>query len=421
MLRISLSSQSDINIQDLRIAIFNYLLSKQREKELIIRIEDIDDAKDTKSKEKDILEILNLFSIDYINVVHQSTYLKYHQQIAMQFLVDNKAFNCFCSDQALQNNKEELEAQGKPYQYSGFCENLHHETTLTCEAPFVVRIKKPKTNIEFNDTRYGQSIFEPYQVDSFPILQHNKKPTYDFACAIDDMIGNIDVVIRDKQYYEHTPKQIFIRELLGYVKELEYIHIPSLQNNNITIQSLIDDGYLPAAIANYIVTLGFDTPKEIFTLEEALEWFDISKVTNEEISFNLDDLNKINKEHLKLIDDLRLSKLLSYADEDIGKLAKVYIEESNTLKEIKTKINAIFSSKEILKEYENDINSISQCLMNAPFINEYEEFKKYIIDNTTIKTDIDKPLQYILLSTTDGPDLSKVYPHIRNYLGEIIK
>jgi glutamyl-tRNA synthetase len=421
MLRLSLNSQSDLNIQNLRIAILNHLVSKQKQKNLIVRLEDISLEKGDEGKEKNILEVLNLFSIDYSQVVHQSDYLKYHQQIAMQFLVDNKAFNCFCSDQALQNDKEELEAQGKPYQYSGFCENLHDETTLTCEAPFVVRIKKPEKDIEFTDVIYGNIHSKPFEVDSFPILQHNKKPTYNFACAIDDMIGNIDTVIRDQNLLKNTAKQIFIRELLGYDKKIEYIHIPTLDNDDMSVQSLIDDGYLPIAIANYMVTLGFDTPLEFFSLEEALEWFDISKISQEAIYFDLEKLKQFNKEHIDKIDNLRLSKLLGYADEDIGKLAKVYLKEFNTLKEIKEKIDLIFSQKDILSGDKNHMESIKKAILEAPFIEEYDKFKTYIVETTAITDDVDILLKSVLTGSTDSIELSKIYPFIKNYLGEVIK
>lgn len=418
MLRFAPKLSNEMQIQDLRIALLNYLVSKQKNINFTIRIEDIEEDKESY---KQILKILNLFSIDYIQITNQKSYLKHHQKIAMQFLIDSKAFNCFCSKEALQKDEDELKAQGKPYEYSGFCENLHDEVALTCEAPFVVRIKKPLEDIKFVDKCHGQKSFKPSDIDSFVILTQEKKPTYNFACAIDDMLENIDIIIQDEKHVINTPKQIFIRKLLNYDKEIEYIHVPSLKTNNLTVESLLDDGYLPIAIVNYLLTLGFETPKLIFTLEEALEWFNITQISKENLSFNMDILKQINIAHMKDIDNLRLSKLLGYADEDIGKLAKIYLDRYYTLKEIKSVIDTIFAKRDMQVTFVHELKQINECLNNAPFIDDFNNLKKYILNHTGIQKDLSKILKYVLTGTTNCPELEKIYPLIKNYLGEIIK
>ena len=426
MLRFAPSPTRDINISDLRVALFNYMVSVQNNEDLLIRIEDTDIENNIEGKDKEILEILNLFSISYKYAVHQNDNLKYHSQFAMQLLVNRKAFNCFCGEVALQNDKDEAKENNKPYRYSGFCENLSDAATFECEAPFTVRLKKPLENIKFTDLIQGEFDCKGFDIDSFRILNHNKTPTCVFAGAIDDMLSNISTVIRSEEHITNTAKQIHIRSLLGYDKQINYIHLPFISNDS--VQELVTQGYLPAAITNYLISLGYDLPKdengnniEIFTLEEALKWFDISKVSSSDASFDIEKLKYINKEHIKAMDELRLSKILGYSDKDIGSLAKVYLEQCDTISQIKVKIDDIFKPRESNKEFEVEFEKIISCLKDAPYIENYNDFEKYIQTNTNIQPlELMTPLRFVLTNTTSGPQLSEIYPLIRNYLGVII-
>lgn len=414
MFRIALKPTGDMHIENLRLALLNFLVSKQDAQDLIVRIEDIDSKLD-KGDDKKILELLNLFSIDYKQVIKESDFFKYHQQIAMQLLVDKKAFNCFCSNETLSNDMEKLKSENKPYEYSGFCQNLHDETILNVNAPFRVRIKKPDSNVS--------SL--PSQIDSFEILKQDKSPTYNFACGVNDMLNDISCVIESDDTLLDTTKQIYVRNQIGYDKNITYIHIPKIDISNkapyASIQWLIDEGFLPVAIANYLLSLGYDTPKEIFTIEEAISWFNVSKISQSSIKFDLEKLKYINKEHIKTFDNMRLSKILGYADEDMGKLAKVYLEEVDTIKAIKEKINQIFNTHQSLEGYQDELNAIKNSLDTAPFIDNFSDFKKYILNNTTLTEEsLQLPLRFILTGTTKGPNLSEIYPLIKNYLGEII-
>ena len=421
MLRFAINATQNININYLQTALFNYIVSKQKNEDLIIRIDDTNKKEDTTNNEKEILEILNLFSIDYKYTVNQSSNIKYHSKFAMQLLIEKKAFNCFCGDEVLQKEKDEAKKMNKQYIYSGFCQNLSDEVTFTCEAPFTVRLIKPNKDIKFNDLLQGECTYKSSLIDSFIILNHDKTPSYDFACAIDDMLSDISTVIRSNDYITNTANQIHLRNSIGYNKELEYIHIQNLSNEDISIQTLINNGYLPAAIANYILTLSYNTPKEIFTIEESIQWFDISKVFKTPKQFDLKQLNKFNNIYLNEMDNLRLSKLLSYSDEDIGSLAKLYLSKYDTIKQLKEKIDIIFSKKDELKELKNECNLVKNCIINSSFIKEFDKFKTYIKKQTNLSNDIlEKTLKFVLTGDKDAPALDDIYPLIRNYLGEIV-
>ena len=426
MLRFALSPIKDMNIEDLRVALFNYIISKQLNEELLIRIDDSDKEKNIEGKDKEILELLNLFSIEHKGVVYQSENLKYHQRMAMQLMSQKKAYACFCSNEKLEELSEKAKEEGKPNIYDGFCETLSDETVLNCNAPFTVRIKKPDEIIKFIDLLKGDFSFEPHDVDSFIILKHDKTTTYNYACAVDDMLYDISTIIRRDEYLFDTPKQIHVRNQLNYDKKIDYIHIPAILNeidkNTSNVKWLISEGFLPSAIANYLVLLGNKTPTEIFTIEEAIEWFDIKTVLNSAVKFDIDKLKFINKKHIETLDEMRLSKILGFADIDIGKLGKLYLEESSTIKEIKTKIDLIFSSKTSYEGFNDEFLKLKECLSKAPYIDNFEQFKKYIIESSGLTEEsLIEPLRYILTGTTKGPNLSEIYPLIKNYLGEIVK
>lgn len=421
MLRFAISPTKDIDTNSLRVAIINYIISKQKNEKLLIRIDDTDKEKNIEGKEKDILEILSLFSIDHEKVVYQSENLKYHQKLVMQLMAKKKAFACFCSDDKLSELKEEAKKEGKPYNYDGFCEKLSDETVLNVNSPFTVRVTKPKENIKFTDLLRGELEFTPVDMDSFIILGHDKSPRYNYACAVDDMLYDISTVIRDADYICNTPQQIYIRNLLGYDKNIDYLHLPKLTNET-AVKHLVDEGFLPSAIANYLVLLGNETPKEIFTLEEAIEWFDIKNISKDAVAFDIDKLKLINKKHLEIIDEMRLSKILGFADSDIGKLGKLFLEEVDTIKQMKEKINSIFAPKSTCIGFEEQFVELKLCLQEAPFFENFDELKKYLTDKTALKEEnLLKPLKYILAGQDTKLNISDIYPLIKNYLGEIIK
>ncbi|MFX4211110.1 glutamate--tRNA ligase [Aliarcobacter butzleri] len=433
MLRFAPSPTGDMHIGNLRVAIFNYIVSKQLKEDLIIRIEDTDKERNIEGKDKEILEILNLFSIEYKTVFYQSDNLKYHQKMALQLMTQKKAFACFCSDEKLEELREESIKKGIPFRYDGFCENLSDEAVLNVNAPFTVRLKKPDHNIKFTDLLKGDFDYAPFDIDSFIILRQDKTPTYNYACSVDDMLMDISIVIRGEDHISNTPKQIHIRDSLGYTKEIKYVHLPIILNAQTgkkmskrddasSVKWLIEQGFLPSAIANYLVLMGNKTPSEIFTLEEAIEWFKIENISKSSAKFDIDKLRFINRKHIENLDDMRLSKILGFADSDIGKLGKLFLEEASTIKEIKEKIEPIFATKTTLEGFENEFKSIKECLQKAPYFDNYEDLKNYIVNETSLKgKNLFKPLRYILTGVENGPNLSDIYPLIKNYLGDIIK
>ncbi len=424
MLRFAQNPEKNMTIGNLRIALFNFILSKQKNEELLIRIDDINKDKNSREnkKEKELIELLNLFGIQYARVVAQSENIKYHTGMAMKLLLDKKAFNCFCSEEALEQDRQKAKEEGKPYSYSGFCETISDETKFHCNAPFVVRIKKPTSDIKIDLPFKGEITYTPSDVDSFTILNHDKTPTADFASGVDDMLYDVSSVVQEQDRFLDTARHLHVMHSLGYEKKINYIDLPKITNTDISVQSLIDEGYLPSAIANYLVLLGFDAPSEIFTIEEAVKWFDIKKLSKEEVTFDKEKLNSINKEYMKTLDEMRLSKILGYADTDIGKLAKVYLKKCNTINQIKEKIDMIFSKKGNPEEFSKEFDQLKECLQKAPYFEEFKELQEYVSDQTNLQEPIvSQVLNFAITGGKEPQNLEDIYPYIKNYLGEIVK
>jgi len=129
----------------------------------------------------------------------------------------------------------------------------------------------------------------------FVIIKSNKLPTNDFANAIDDMSAGVSTIIQDKKHLLSIPRQIHIRQELGFVENIEYAHLPTIlekdeNSKQYLVKWLLQEGYLPDAIINYLLTLGYKTPKKIFYLPDAIEWLDISKFSKQSEFFDIEKL-----------------------------------------------------------------------------------------------------------------------------------
>jgi len=432
MLRFAPSPTGDMHIGNLRVALFNYIVSKQKKEDLIVRIEDTDKERNIEGKDKEILAILDLFGIEYSQVLYQSENFRFHAAMALQLLHEKKAFSCFCSPDWLEKKREESKANKKAYRYDDACANLPAELVIDNMNPFTIRIKKPESTIMIHDHIKGDVTFEPNDVDSFIIMRQDKTPTYNFACAVDDMLSDISLVIRGEDHMTNTPKQDIIRTSLNYEKKIEYAHLPIILNDDgkkmskrddaSSVKWLLEEGFLPSAISNYLVLMGNKPPKEIFTLSEAIEWFSLETISKSPARFDMTMLRHINNEHLKLLENKELSRYVGFADEEIGKLAKVYLEEASTTKELRAKIEAIFGEKATSEEFQKEINTMRAVIKAAPYFDAYDDFKNHIMKESGLKGKLFfKPLRLILTGAEHGPDVAEVYKYLKNYIGEIVK
>jgi glutamyl-tRNA synthetase len=408
MVRFAPSPTGDMHIGTLRVAIFNYLVAQQQSEQLLVRIEDGDKEKNITGKDTEIMMILEKFALKHDAVFHQSEHLNLHQTLALRLLKDKKAFVCKCTNDSC--SKE--------------CESLKQEEYAELKKSgekFVVRIKEPSGDVEFDDLFAGKQTATPNEIGSFIILNDDATPSYDFASAADDMMSDISLVIREEEYLSTTAKQIHIKNLLGYENDTQYAHIPTIKGDDISVKSLFEEGFIPDAILNYLLFLGNpNAPKEIFTLPDAIEWFDLSSISKSAVEFDLEKLRSINSEHLKLIEDKKLSSLFGFADADIGKLAKLYLEECSTINELEAKIRPIFSPKDFSGKWGEQMKILEKVINQAPYFETYDTFTKHIIDKSGLEEEnLLTPLRYLLTAQGDGPELSEIYPLIKSYILEV--
>ncbi len=431
MLRFAPSPTGDIHIGNLRVAIFNYIVARQRNEKLLIRIEDTDKERNIEGKDREILEILDLFGIKYDQVVYQSSNFHIHQEMAKILLDEKKAFVCFCTEDEIEIERQKAKLEKKPYRYSGKCEYLDSkevEKKIKAKKPFVIRFKKPENSVRFNDLIKGEFEFEPFDIDSFVILRADLTPTYNFACSIDDMIYDISLVIRGEDHLSNTPKQIAIREALGYDKKIKYAHLPIILNeegkkmskrdNASSVKWLLSEGFLPEAIANYLILLGNNFEKEVFTLEEAIEFFDLSKISRAPAKFDIEKLKFLNKEHMKKIENL--SKEFG-VNEIYEELLQIFKDESSTLKQVKKKFDKIFE-KSTDNEFKNEREIIKKEILENELEEDYNKFKKRIQNNTSLKgKKLFMPLRELLINEKHGAEIKDLYNAMKPYLKNIVK
>ncbi len=408
MYRFTTSNSKEMHIDDLRLALFSFICAKQSNNMFIVRIEE-ENKKNIEAKDKELVDILAIFGITYDNLYYQSENFKYHLQFASSLMDKKKAFACFCKEDELKDTK-----------YNGKCLHISEDELLNNNLPFTIRIKKPQNNIKLNDTLKGSLSFSPDEIDSFIIMKQDKYPTHNFACAIDDMIQGVKYIINSEEHISNTAKQEFIRDSIGYKDEIKYAHIPTILNTS-SVKWLLDQGYMPEAIINYLLLLGNETPTQIFTLEEAIKWFELTKISKTTTTFDINKLSFINREHIKLVEDIELSKRLGYSCSSIGKLAKLYTQECSTTYEIKEKIDTIFAPKKS-DEYKESLDKLKKIVKEAPYFEEFEKFKKYMEEKSELKSkDFFNTFRILLTGEKSGPDLTEVYPLIKNYLQEIAK
>ena len=401
MLKFSLLPSSNLTVNDLRLALINYIIAKQNNQRFIITVKDLN-KQESKDKTQDNIDILKKFAIVSDDTIYQSDNLKIYQNFAYKLLKDGKAFICFCESNSCKNN----------------CLELSQEKIISLKEQkkeFVIRVKKPNKAISFIDEIKGKISLE---IEEFLILNQNQIPTNNFACAIDDMLFNITIKAQNEALLKNSIEQIYIKELLEYKENIKYAHIPALLNGDILVKKLLQDGFLPDSIINYLILLTLKTPTDIFHLPDVIEWFDIKNIYKEPIKFDIEKLKELNKEHLKIIDNKKLSLIVGFVDSDIGKLLKLFLNSSSTINELENNFRAIFSKKDCSKK---SIKKVAQIIQEAPMIDSFSEFKEYLKNSSNLdEKNLNEALNIILTSSKEPKvPLEKIYPLIKPYLLEV--
>ncbi len=317
-----------MHIGNLRTALYSYLLAKSQGGKFILRIEDTDQVRLVEGASDVILDTLKMTGIDYdegpvVGGEHgpyiQSERLPIYKEYADKLIASGNAYYCFCTAERLESLKDENGIGG----YDGHCRNLSKEEVeknLAAGVPYVIRQKMPdEGTTSYIDEVYGKVEIDNSELRDQVMIKADGYPTYNFCHVVDDYLMGVTHVVRGNEYLTSTPKYCLLYDAFGWERPT-YVHLPLLMGKDdegkvsklskrhgaVSFQDLVNDGYLPEAIVNYIALLGWcpkDSNQEIFSMAELKENFGIEGLSKSPAVFDYEKLKWFNSEYIKALPD----------------------------------------------------------------------------------------------------------------------
>jgi len=319
--------------------LFNWLFARNKKGVFVLRIEDTDEARSTEESTAQILRSMEWLGLNWDEGPFlQSDHKAKHQQYAAQLVQKGQAYHCYCSPEELELRRKEMMAQKLPPKYNGQCRSLSAEQKKKFEQEGrkpVIRFRMPDSGVtKINDLVKGPIQFDNSLLDDFVILKSSGVPVYNFAVVCDDHDMAITNVIRGDDHISNTPRQIMLYQAFGW--ELpEFAHIPmilgpdgarlSKRHGAAALDEYIQQGYLPGAIINYLVLLGWATEdsQQIFSVAEMIEKFSLDRCAKNAAIFDPEKLKWLNGEYIR-------HKLPS---EELVQLGKKFLAEKKLIDE----------------------------------------------------------------------------------------
>lgn len=356
-----------MHIGNLRTALYSYLLSKSQGGKFILRIEDTDQVRLVEGATDVILKTLEMTGIDYdegpvVGGEHgpyiQSERLPIYKEYAEKLIASGHAYYCFCTPERLESLKDDKGIGG----YDGHCRSLSKEEVeknLAEGKPYVIRQKMPSEGTtSYVDEVYGEVTMDNSELRDQILIKADGYPTYNFCHVIDDYLMGVTHVVRGNEYLTSTPKYCLLYDAFGWERP-HYVHLPLLMGKDaegnvsklskrhgaVSFQDLVDNGYLPEAIVNYIALLGWcpkDSNEEFFTMDELKKSFSMEGLSKSPAVFDYEKLKWFNSEYIKKLPDEEYEKkALPILDEicaenvDKKKLAELLHSRIATFAEIR--------------------------------------------------------------------------------------
>lgn len=321
--RFAPSPTGDLHIGGARSALFAYLWAKKSGGDFLLRIEDTDRERFVEGSEEGIFEGLEWLGIipdespkhggdvgPYRQSERTSTYNQYRDYL----LETGGAYRCFCTPDELKTMREEQQARKMPPRYNGRCRELTPEQIteqLDAGTPHVVRLKVPKEGtVTVHDMIRGDVTFDVKDVDDQVLMKSDGFPTYHLANIVDDHLMNITHVIRGEEWLPSSPKHVLLYKAFGW-EIPEFAHLSlflskkggkmSKRDGETALLKFRENGYLPEAVINFMVLLGWNpkTEEEFFTMDELIEKFDLSMINKANPVFETEKLDWMNQHYMK--------------------------------------------------------------------------------------------------------------------------
>ncbi len=320
-----------LHIGGARTGLFNFLFARATGGEFLLRIEDTDRERSEDRFTADIMESLRWLGMEWDEEpVYQSKRFGHYQAIIEGMIEKGLAYRCECTALELDALRKKYEQEKKPFRYPGICRDKK-----TVGEKFVVRVKTPEIgDTAFHDLIRGDISFSNKDIDDWVVMRTDKAPTYNFTCVVDDADQKITHVLRGDDHINNTPKQILLYQTLG-LPVPHFAHLPmilgadrqklSKRHGAASTLEYRTMGYLPEALVNFLVRLGWSHgDQEIFTMEELKKFFSLEHIGISNAVFNTDKLNWISGHWFKETPAEKLAEYLKkYFSTEMAKYSNV--------------------------------------------------------------------------------------------------
>lgn len=325
----------DLHIGNAYTALINYVFAKKHQGQFLVRIEDTDRTRLVEGSEQNILSSLHWLGLDPdespekggpYSPYRQSERLKTYKEYAAELVKKGHAYYCFCTPERLAQMRKDQEASHLPPMYDGSCKAISGQQSairIKNGEPHVIRLNVPdKGTTTFRDVIRGNISFENKLIDDQVLLKSDGYPTYHLGVVVDDHLMEISHIIRGEEWISSTPKHVLLYQFLGWTQPV-FAHMPLLRNpdksklskrkNPVWVSWYKEQGFLPEAILNYLATLAWAHPegKDIFTLEEMIEAFELEDIQTTAPVFDIEKLRWMNGEYLRTKTDKELIEILA--------------------------------------------------------------------------------------------------------------
>jgi glutamyl-tRNA synthetase len=311
-----------LHIGGARTALFSWLYARHHGGRFLLRIEDTDKARSTQPAIEAILEGMRWLGLDWDGPeYYQSQFAARHAEVAHELLARSHAYRCYMSAEALATQRERAQAEKRPYRVESPWRDCSVEPPAP-DAPFVVRLKAPREGeTVIDDLVQGRVTVKNEELDDMVLLRSDGSPTYMLAVVVDDHDMGVTHVIRGDDHLNNAFRQLGIIRGMGW-PEPAYAHVPlihgqdgakmSKRHGSTGVMDYHELGFLPEALANYLLRLGWGHgDDEIISQEDAVRWFDLPQVGKSPSRFDVRKLENLNGHYIREADDGRLGGLVA--------------------------------------------------------------------------------------------------------------
>lgn len=359
-----------LHVGGARTALYSWLFARHNQGEFVLRIEDTDLERSTQAAIDAIMEGMTWLGLNWEEgPYYQTRRFDRYNAVIDQLLAEGKAYKCYCSRERLDALRETQMARGEKPRYDGCCRDS--TVAHADDEPHVIRFRNPVDGVVvFDDQVRGRIEFANTELDDLIIRRTDGAPTYNFCVVVDDWDMGITHVVRGEDHVNNTPRQINIYQALGAPVPV-FAHVSmilgddgaklSKRHGAVNVMQYRDDGYLPEALLNYLVRLGWSHgDQEIFSVAEMIELFTLDAIGKSASAFNTDKLKWLNNHYIRSLDPEYVARQLVWHMDDQGidyrngpalsEVVTLLAERCQTLRELAGQSRYFFEEYEAIDE-----------------------------------------------------------------------